>query len=341
MRSSSRLALANAPRLDSPGLAVMALCAAVALASSIDAIVKFLSGGYPVHQLLAVRAGAALPLLAIFVLWREGTLKVPRAQWKLVGLRGLIMASAYLGFSMAVATLPLASGVAIYFTMPLFVAALAGPVLGEMVPAYRWLLIAAGFTGVLVMIRPGSTVFEPAALLALYSAFGYGCSQLITRSLTGQVPSAILAFWGNAFYLVLAIVLALVFSGFGSTEGLHPSIAFLIRSWQVPTLTDFALMASTGVLSAGAMVLFATAYRLGEASFVAPFEYSAMLWATLYGIFLFADLPDAYTMTGGSVVALAGLTMLWLDTRARRARRRADNALQRVSKAPLTETTNP
>jgi len=304
----------------------MALCAAVALASSIDAIVKFLSGGYPVHQLMMVRAGAALPLLAIFVLWREGTLSVPRAQWKLVALRGLIMASAYLGFSMAVATLPLASGVAIYFTMPLFVAALAGPVLGELVPVYRWVLIAAGFTGVLVMIRPGSTVFEPAALLALYSAFGYGCSQMITRSLTGHVPSAILAFWGNAFYLVIAIVLAVVFSGFGTLEGLHPSIAFLTRSWQMPTLTDFALMASTGVLSAGAMVLFATAYRLGEASFVAPFEYSAMLWATLYGIFLFADLPDAYTMTGGSVVALAGLTMLWLDTRARRARRRADGA---------------
>jgi drug/metabolite transporter (DMT)-like permease len=166
MRSSSRLALDNAPRLDSPGLAVMALCAAVALASSIDAIVKFLSGGYPVHQLMMVRAGAALPLLAIFVLWREGTLSVPRAQWKLVALRGLIMASAYLGFSMAVATLPLASGVAIYFTMPLFVAALAGPVLGELVPVYRWVLIAAGFTGVLVMIRPGSTVFEPAALAA-------------------------------------------------------------------------------------------------------------------------------------------------------------------------------
>ena len=217
MRSSSRLALDNAPRLDSPGLAVMALCAAVALASSIDAIVKFLSGGYPVHQLMMVRAGAALPLLAIFVLWREGTLSVPRAQWKLVALRGLIMASAYLGFSMAVATLPLASGVAIYFTMPLFVAALAGPVLGELVPVYRWVLIAAGFTGVLVMIRPGSTVFEPAALLALYSAFGYGCSQMITRSLTGHVPSAILAFWGNAFYLVIAIVLAVVFSGFGTS----------------------------------------------------------------------------------------------------------------------------
>ncbi len=318
MRSSSRLALDNAPRSDSPGLAVVCLCAAIALASSIDAIVKFLSGGYPVHQLLAFRAGMALPLLAIFVLWREGTFSVPRSRWKLVGLRGLIMASAYLGFSMAVATLPLASGVALYFTMPLFVAAFAGPVLGELVPAYRWLLIAAGFTGVLIMIRPGSTVFEPAALLALYSAFGYGCSQLITRSLTGQVPSAILAFWGNAFYLVLALFLAVVFSGFDNPEGMHPSIAFLTRNWQMPPPADFVLMASTGFLSAAAMVLFATAYRLGEASFVAPFEYSAMLWATLYGFFVFADLPDAYTVTGGSVVALAGLVMLWLDTRARR-----------------------
>lgn len=318
MRSSSRLALDNAPRLDRPGLAVLSLCGAIALASSIDATVKFLSGGYPVHQLLAVRAGMALPLLAIFVLWREKTLSVPRARWKLVGLRGLIMASAYLGFSLAVATLPLASGVAIYFTMPLFVAALAGPVLGELVPAYRWALIAAGFTGVLIMIRPGSTVFEPAALLALYAAFGYGCSQLITRSLTGQVPSAILAFWGNVFYLLLALILAVLFSSVGNPEGLHPSIAFLTRSWQMPTPSDFALMASTGFMSAAAMVLFATAYRLGQASFVAPFEYSAMLWATLYGFLLFADLPDAYTLTGGSVVASAGLTMLWLDRRARR-----------------------
>ena len=341
MRSSSRLALDNAPRLDSPGLAVASLCAAVALASSIDAIVKLLSGGYPVHQLLAVRAGVALPLLAVFVLWREGTLSLPRSQWKLVGLRGLVMATAYLAFSMAVATLPLASGVAIYFTMPLFVAALAGPVLGELVPARRWLLIAAGFTGVLIMIRPGSAVFEPAALLALYAAFGYGCSQLITRSLTGQVPSAILAFWGNAFYLVLAIILAVLFSGFGNPEGLHPSIAFLTRSWQMPPPADFALMASTGVLSAGAMVLFATAYRLGQANFVAPFEYSAMLWATLYGIFLFADLPDAYTITGGSVVALAGLAMLWLDTRARRLPHPVGGSSRSGRNSAAKETMNP
>jgi drug/metabolite transporter (DMT)-like permease len=337
MRSSSRLALDNAPRLDRPRLAVMCLCSAVALASSIDAIVKFLSGGYPVHQLLAVRAGVALPLLAGFVLWREGSLRVPRAQWKLVTLRCGIMATAYLGFSMAVATLPLASGVAIYFTMPLFVAALAGPVLGEHVPAYRWALIAAGFGGVLIMIRPGSSVFEPSALLALYAAFGYGSSQLITRSLTGQVPSATLAFWGNGFYLLLAFILTSVFSGFGDQAGLHPSIAFLTRSWQTPPLSDFVLMASTGFLSAAAMVLFASAYRLGEANFVAPFEYSAMLWATLFGVFVFAGLPDAYTITGGGVVALAGLIMLWLDSRARSARNEV-RSTNSESKATAQET---
>ncbi len=317
MRSASRLALNNAPRLDHPALAVLCLCGAVALASSIDAIVKLLSGGYPVHQLLAVRTGTALPLLLVYVLWREGPPRVPRNLWGLVIARGCIMATAYLGFAMSVATLPLASGVAIYFTMPLFVAALAGPVLGERVPAYRWLLIAIGFISVLVMIRPGSSVFEPAALLALYSAFGYGCSQLITRSLTSQVPSAILAFWGNAFYLLLAIVLALAFLNFGTSQNLHPSIAFLTRGWQTPNATDLALMVSTGLLSSAAMVLFATAYRLGEASFVAPFEYSSMLWATLYGIVLFADLPDIYTLAGGSAVACSGLMMLWLDRRRR------------------------
>jgi len=318
MRSPSRLALDNTPRFDKPGLAALCLCSAVALGSSMDAIVKFLSGGYPVHQLIATRCGVALPILALFVVWREGSLAVPRGKWRLIALRGAIMATAYLGFAMAVATMPLANGVAIYFTMPLFVAALAGPVLGELVPAYRWLLIAAGFAGVLIMIRPGSSVFEPAALLALYSAFSYACSQLLTRSLSSTVASSVLAFWGNAAYLVLALVLALGQIALGDQEDLHPSIAFLLRGWHMPPLSDLALMASTGFMSAAAMVLFATAYRLGEANFVAPFEYSSMLWATLWGLLVFGDLPGIFTITGGSVVALAGLTMLWLDRRRRR-----------------------
>lgn len=324
LRSASRLTLPNAPRQDRPGLAVLSLCTAVALASTMDAIIKLLSGGYPVHQLLAVRCGLAVPLLAAFAIWRTGTLRVERPKWRLVALRGFIMCTAYLGFAMAVATLPLASGVAIYFTMPLFVAALAGPVLGEYVPVYRWLAIAAGFLGVLIMIRPGSSVFEPAALLALYSAFGYGVSQTITRSLSATIASPILAFWGNFAYVTLALVLAAGFAVAGiSSDGLHPSIAFLTRSWAWPPLGDLVLMSSTAVMSSVAMVCFATAYRLGEANFVAPFEYSAMLWATIFGIMLFADFPDVWTITGGAIVALAGLAMLWFD---RRRRRRAQAA---------------
>jgi drug/metabolite transporter (DMT)-like permease len=319
VRSASRLTLPSTPRQDRPGLAVLSLCAAVALASTMDAVIKFLSAGYPVHQLLAVRCGLALPLLAAYAYWRTGSLRVERAKWALVAFRGFVMCTAYLGFAMAVATLPLASGVAIYFTMPLFVAVLAGPVLGEYVPVYRWLAIAAGFMGVLIMIRPGSSVFEPAALLALYSAFGYAISQMITRSLSVSVSSPVLAFWGNFAYLALALVLAVAFLGAQADETGHPSIAFLVRSWSMPPLPDLLLMSTTGLLSAIAMVCFATAYKLGEANFVAPFEYSAMLWATIFGIVLFADIPDIWTITGGSIVALAGLAMLWFDRQRKRS----------------------
>jgi drug/metabolite transporter (DMT)-like permease len=318
LRSASRLTLPNAPRQDRPGLAVLSLCTAVALASTMDAVIKFLSGGYPVHQLLAVRCGLALPLLAAFALCRVGSLRVERSKWMLVAFRGFIMCTAYLGFAMAVATLPLASGVAIYFTMPLFVAALAGPVLGEYVPVYRWLAIAAGFIGVIIMIRPGSSVFEPAALLALYSALGYGVSQTITRSLSASVPSPVLAFWGNFAYVVLALLLAAAFAGAEVNEAGHPSVAFLMRGWAMPPLRDLLLMCATGVMSSIAMVCFATAYRLGEANFVAPFEYSAMLWATIFGIVLFSDFPDIWTIMGGSMVAAAGLVMLWFDQHRRR-----------------------
>ena len=84
LRSASRLALPNAVRDDRPGLAVMSICGAILLASTMDAVVKFLSGGYPIHQLLAVRCGVALPLLAAFALWRTGSLAVARGDWKLL-----------------------------------------------------------------------------------------------------------------------------------------------------------------------------------------------------------------------------------------------------------------
>lgn len=295
---------------DNAPLAVLSVCGGVALAASLDASVKWLSGDYPIHQILLLRCLVAAPVLLAFAGrgWREVMILHPR--WPVVILRALAMCAAYLAFTMAIAAMPIADAVAIYFILPLFVAALAGPMLGETVGLARWLTILIGFLGVIVMIRPGAGVFEPAALLALFAAFGYGTGQMLTRWLGFGMRAPVLAFQQNVIYLVIATLLSLAF-GFGQFEAaLHPSVDFMLRGWATPTPADLALILSLGVVTGVAMVLFTQAYRLAESNLVAPFEYSAMVWATFYGLVLFGDFPDWTTVAGAALVIGAGLYML-------------------------------
>ena len=295
---------------DNAPLAVLSVCGGVALAASLDASVKWLSGDYPVHQILLLRCLVAAPVLLALsgTGWREVITLHPR--WPVVVLRALVMCSAYLAFIMAIAAMPIADAVAIYFTLPLFVAALAGPMLGEKVGLDRWLPILVGFLGVIVMIRPGAGVFEPAALLALFAAFGYGTGQMLTRWLGFALRAPVLAFQQNFIYLIVAALLSLAF-GFGQFETeIHPSVDFLLRGWRNPPPADLALILSLGVITGLAMVLYTQAYRLAESNLVAPFEYTAMVWATFYGLVLFGDFPDWATGAGATLVIGAGLYML-------------------------------
>ena len=200
---------------------------------------------------------------------------------------------------LAIAAMPIANAVAIYFTMPFFVAGLAGPLLGERVRLHRWLAIIAGFIGVLIMVRPGAGVFEPAALLALLSALGYAVGQMLGRPLSQKVPPIVIATWQNFVYAGMAIAHR------HAVQHGRISAPSRIRAWcscRGPgcgrVAFDAVLLLGHGVFAACAMILFINAYRLAETNFVAPFEYSAMIWAVFFGIVLFNDFPDAYTWTG-------------------------------------------
>ena len=297
-------------RQDNAPLAVLSVCGGVALAATLDAAVKWLSGDYPVHQLLVLRCLVAMPVLFALTGLAGREIATMHPRWPIVVLRGLVLCSAYIALIMALAAMPLADAVAIYFTLPLFVAALAGPVLGEKVGLDRWLAILAGFVGVLIMIRPGAGVFEPAALLALYAALGYGTGQMLTRWLGFGLRASVLAFQQNVVYLTVGTVLSLIF-GFGQfAVEVHPSVDFLLRGWSTPPLADLALILSLGAFAGLAMVLYTQAYRLAEANLVAPFEYTGIIWATFYGLVLFGDFPDWVTGAGAALVVGAGLYML-------------------------------
>src|SRR5262249_24773656 len=163
-----------------------------------------------------------------------------------------------------------------YFTAPLFITALAIPMLGERIQGKQVLVLVMGFCGVLVVKRPGADLFDLASLLPDFAAFAYGVAQLMARQIGGTESAAVLGFYQNIMYMLGAIVLALLFgNGAFAYDDMHASVAFLLRAWSFEKPMDLLLLACCGPIAAVGSVLLSHAYRITEASFVAPFEYSA------------------------------------------------------------------
>jgi drug/metabolite transporter (DMT)-like permease len=287
------------------------LCAGIAVFSIQDMILKLVSGGYPLHQAMVLRSLTAMPLL-LWVVMRDGglgTLVTPGMR-AMIG-RGGIMFLAYMSYYLALPALPIATTVALYFAGPLFIMALSVAFLGERVPARRWLAVAAGFAGVVVMVRPGGAVFDWAALLPIVSGLTYGISMVMARRMGGRETAAALAFWGNAVFLAAALALALALGDGRFDAGAHPSLSFLLRGWVWPTPLDLALMCACGGVAAAGLVLLTAAYRGAPANAVAPFEYTGMIWGVLWGWSIFGDWPDALAWAGIALIVGAGLAVLW------------------------------
>ena len=300
-------------------LSIACILTAIGFASTQDAVVKFMSGNFGAYEAVIFRCIGSFPLLAV-LLYREGGFRrlATPLLWRVL-LRSIILCVGYFTFILSIASMPIANSVAIYFTMPFFVAGLAGPILGERVRLHRWLAIMAGFIGVLIMVRPGAGVFEPAAILALVSAFSYAIGQMIGRPIAHQVPLTVIAMWQSTVFLTVALLFAVAFNSFDFSWLTHKSLVFLTRPWVWPDPLDAVVLLSNGILAAVGMILFVSAYKYAESNFVAPFEYSSMIWAVTYGFFVFGDFPDSFTWLGVAVVATAGILMVWRDRQLDRA----------------------
>jgi drug/metabolite transporter (DMT)-like permease len=299
--------------VENKGLAIVMALAAVTLASAQDAIIKSVSGSYPSYETVAIRGIISIPILLVWLSYRGSLASLATPHWRPIILRGFVLSSAYFAYILALAAMPMANSVSIYFTMPFFVAAFSGLALKEQVPVHRWIAIAAGFVGVLVMVRPSQGTFQPAALLALYSAFAYAIGQMLGRRISPSVDSLVIGNWQNLIYLIVALVVGLAVWAFGLGTESSKALAFLTRAPVWPNWQDGVVLSIMAILSIGTMLAYVSAYRLAPANFVAPFEYSAMVWAVLYGVFIFNDFPDRYTWIGAAIVVGAGLFMLWRD----------------------------
>lgn len=293
-----------------PARGILYLCLGVLVFSLQDAIVKQVSGGYALTQVVFIRSCVSVPILLWLVQREEGWRAIFASRLGALSVRGVIMLGAYTAYYMAFPALPLADAVALYFTVPLFVTALAGPILGERSGWRVWAAVLLGFVGVMVMLQPGTGLFEPAALLSLLSAALYGSAMLMARRFGTSLSAAVMAFFQNVFFFLGSGAAALLFMWLDVAQSTHPSVSFLVRPWVSVTFNDALLMVVTGVVSAVGTVLLTNAYRVARASTVTPFEYTGILWAPLWGFLFFSEVPRATTVAGAAVIVVAGLLAL-------------------------------
>jgi drug/metabolite transporter (DMT)-like permease len=296
---------------------VLALLGGTGVFTLQDVIIKLMSGAYPLTEVLVLRCLVAFVPLGVFLAWDGGfaslrTRGLDRRRLAFLVGRGLLLLIAYSNYYLALAALPLAETVALFFTGPLFIVLLSRPVLGERPGKQRILAVLAGFGGVVFICRPGSGLFDPAALLSISSAAAYGLAMLLARKVSGHEQASVMALFQNLVYFAAALLVALITNWHPLTmdaDG-HASLRFLLSPWVVPTPTDLLLMGATGIIGGIGSFLLTQAYRLAEANIVAPFEYAAIALATFWGWLFWNEIPSLASFLGIAFIIGAGLYVL-------------------------------
>jgi S-adenosylmethionine uptake transporter len=268
-----------------------------------DACMKALSEHLPFWQAVFLRGLAVCTVMgAGVVLLGQVRLRWPARVWGLIGLRALGEVGAAYFFITALFHMPLANATAILQALPLAVT-LAGAVLfRERVGWRRWLAIAVGFTGVMLIVRPGAEGFTVYSVYALISVLAVTLRDLVTRRLPRDVPGSMVALTGA--------VAVTVFGGTGA----------VVTDWVPVTGQAALLLAGAIVFVLVGYLLSVTVMRTGEIGFVAPFRYTSLVWSLILGFLAFSEFPDGVTLIGGAIVVATGLFTLYRErVRGRRA----------------------
>jgi drug/metabolite transporter (DMT)-like permease len=259
-----------------------------------DALGKYIVATYSVGQLLCLRACAALFVLSPMI-WRHRArffaLERPRLQLVRVILSTLEVAA----FFLATVYLPLADVTTYYLACPIFVTALSALVLREQVGWRRWSAILIGFAGVLIALRPSAQSFSWPAMIALAGSLCFSVLMLITRSLRAT-PDIVMA----TSQFVGTFLLGALMAPFG---------------WVTPGVGALAMFAAAGCISVTALLCVNRSLKLAPASVVVPYQYSMIVWAVMFGITVFGDVPRPATILGALIIIAAGLYIFLREKR--------------------------
>jgi drug/metabolite transporter (DMT)-like permease len=289
---------ARAAALPDETRGALLLVAATLCFATMDAIAKALMDDHPPLQVIWARYAAQTALVLLLVARRLRS--VARTRYPgLQAFRSALLFGATLTGFQAFASMPLAEATAVFEIAPLCITALAALLLGEKVGPRRWAGVAVGFLGAMLIVRPGLATFQPAALWAMAGALCFAGYSIATRFL-GRDESA----WTTFLY----------------TGALGTLAASCVAPffWVTPTPRDAVLMAAMGVIGGAGQFLVILAFTAAKASAIAPFTYAGLLWATLWGLVVFGDAPDLWTIAGAALIVGSGL-YVWRRERLRAA----------------------
>jgi len=253
-----------------------------------DATAKYLSATLPSIEIAWIRflvfgvimVPAMLPGSPLYALQSE------RRGLQL--MRGVALLASSLFFISGLRFLPIAEASATGFVSPLFVTALSIVFLGERVGARRWIATALGLIGVLIILRPGSGAFHPAAFFPIVSALAWACTLVMTRMMSGKEH-------------------ALTTMTYSSIAGVGVLCVLVPFVWVAPSWHDILFGIVIGVASTAGQWIVVLAFRYADASVLAPFSYTQLLWVSVLGFLVFGEVPDAYTITGAAFIVASGL----------------------------------
>jgi drug/metabolite transporter (DMT)-like permease len=211
--------------------------------------------------------------------------------------------------------MPVADAVIIYFALPMIVAVLSGIVLAEAMNFARWAAAIVGFLGVALTVGPSSALFQWTSLLPMVATVFYAFAHMLTRKVNRKTPPMIIAFYAALSFIGYALVLSLIFGSGTFENAANPSLAFLTRGWAMPGFEDGLKILVVGAFTSTGFFCYAEAYRMAPPSFVAPFEYSAIVWAIALGYLFFGDLPSQLTLIGSVIIIGSGLYLGWQERR--------------------------
>ena len=275
---------------------------AMALFAANDAGTKFAVKSIPVSEVMAIRGGFALVFLSLVLAWRGELRDTPKVfDWQ-VSLRGFAEAVTGVLLISALALIPLGNVITIIQLVPFVITIIAAVWLGERVGWRRWIAVAAGFVGVLFVVKPATGAFDAASLFALAATFTVLLRDMLARSIGTRVP---------AFVVALGSILAGVAVG---------AAGYFFQAWKLPDTATIISCLASGICLVLAQYFIVLAYRGTELSAVAPFRYSIVLFAVIYGFIIFREIPDTWSFAGMAIMIAAGLYMLHREAlRSRKA----------------------